>query len=87
MAGSNASSSGSASGGNQPVWLLYTAAVLAGVLMLADGFNVTTLARIPAKLGIAMVFSAMALLFDSGKSIGIIATVLIWAAVVVTFLY
>jgi hypothetical protein len=71
----------------QPVWLLYVAAVLAGALLLADGLNVSALARVPAKLGIALVFSAIALLIDKGKNIGIIATVLIWVAVVVTFLY
>ncbi len=71
----------------QPVWLLYAAAVVAGLLLLADGLNVTFLARVPAKLGIALVFSAVALLLDRSKNIGIIATVIVWVAVVVTFLY
>ena len=71
----------------QPVWLLYTAAVVAGVLLLADALNVSVLARVPAKLGIGLVFSAIALLLDKSKSIGIIATVIVWVAVVVTFLY
>ncbi|MCP4685312.1 MAG: hypothetical protein GY867_07665 [bacterium] len=71
----------------QPIWLLYTAAVIAGALLLADALNVTFLARVPAKLGIALVFSATALLLDKSKSVGIIATVIVWAAVVVTFLY
>jgi len=71
----------------QPVWLLYTAAVVAGVLLLADALDVTFLARVPAKLGIGLVFSAVALLLDKSKNIGIIATVIVWAAVVVTFLY
>jgi len=71
----------------QPVWLLYTAAVVAGGLLLADALNVTFLSRVPAKLGIGLVFSAVALLLDKSKIIGIIATVIVWAAVVVTFLY
>lgn len=87
MAASENSTGSSVAKKKQPFWLLYTAAVLAGVLMLADALNVTFLARVPAKLGIGLVFSAVALLLDSGKNIGIIATVLIWAAVVVTFLY
>jgi len=87
MAGSESSTGSSAAKKKQPVWLLYVAAGLAGVLMLADALNVTFLARVPAKLGIGLVFSVIALLSDRGKNMGIIAAVLIWAAVVVTFLY
>lgn len=87
MAGNDKRSAEPVTKKKPPVWLLYVAAVLAGAMLIADGLNVTALARVPAKLGIALVFSAIALLIDKGKNIGIIATVLIWVAVVVTFLY
>jgi len=87
MAGSDKTSTTPVAKKKPPVWLLYTAAVVAGLLLLADALNITVLARVPAKLGIALVYSAVALLLDKSKNIGIIATVIVWAAVVVTFLY
>ncbi len=66
-------------------WLIYGAGLLAGVLLLAESFEFAPLQKVPARLGIALIYSALAMFVAKGRSPAIIATVLIWAAVIVTF--
>jgi hypothetical protein len=69
----------------QPFWLIYVALLLAGILLLADAYNFTQLARWTARLGIALVFSAIALTVGNGRTVGYVATAIIWAAVVISY--
>lgn len=66
-------------------WLIYGAGLLAGVLLLAEAFGYAPLQKLPARLGVALIYSALAMFVAKGKAAGIIATILLWAAVVVTF--
>jgi hypothetical protein len=71
---------------SQPYWLIYVGLLLGGILLLADAQHFLPLQKISAKLGIGMVYSAFALFVGSGKPAGIAATVVIWVAVLATFL-
>jgi hypothetical protein len=69
----------------QPYWLLYISILLAGILLLADAANYAPLERLTARLGIALVLSAIALVIGNGRQVGYWATGIIWAAVIITF--
>jgi len=71
----------------QPVWLVTAAVVLAGVLLLADAFDLFALYKITAQLGIALLFSAFALLVGKGRWPGYVATAIVWLAVMTMFFY
>ena len=67
------------------IWLIYTALVLAGLILIGDALQIQILAKLTARLGIALIFSALALLLAKDKPSGIIATSIIWVAVIITF--
>jgi len=69
----------------QPWWLVYISLLLSGVLLLADAYQVTHLQRWTARLGAALVFSAIALLWPGGKTPAKIAVAVVWIAVVVSY--
>lgn len=69
----------------QPYWLLYISILLAGILLLADAANYAPLERLTARLGIALVLSALALVIGNGRQVGYWATGIIWGAVIITF--
>ena len=66
-------------------WLIYMGALVAGVLLLADAFSYAPIQKITARLGIGLLFSAVALLIGSGRPAGYIATVILWVSVGLTF--
>lgn len=65
-------------------WLIYVAALVAGALLLADAAGYAPLRKLTARFGIALLYSAFALLVGAGRPSGIIATVLVWIAVILT---
>lgn len=68
----------------QPAWLMYTGLILAGLVLLAQAFEWSSLSQWTAKVGIALIFSAGALLLGRGKSSAIIAVIIVWVAVILT---
>jgi hypothetical protein len=66
-------------------WLIYGGALIAGIILIADAVGYAPMERLSAKLGLALVYSALALLIGGSRPSGIIATVLVWIAVVLTF--
>jgi hypothetical protein len=71
----------------EPLWLVYISAILTGILLIADSTHagfLLPLTRLPAKLGIALIFSALALLIGGDKRSGIAAAIIIWAGVLMT---
>lgn len=80
-----AANSGQGKVTNQYYWLIYVAALVAGLLLIADAMGYYPLQRVTAKLGIALIYSALALLVGGGRPSGIIATVIVWLAVLLTF--
>lgn len=71
---------------SQPYWLIYVGLLLGGILLIADAQHYAPLQKISAKLGIGMIYSAIALFIGNGRPAGIAATVIIWIAVLTTFL-
>jgi hypothetical protein len=71
---------------SQPYWLIYVALLIGGLLLIADTLHWVQLQKVSAKLGIGMIYSAFALFVGNGKPAGIVATVIIWIAVLTTFL-
>jgi len=69
----------------QPYWLIYISLLLAGLLLLADAYHFAQLYRWTARLGIALVYSAVSLFIGRGRAAGYIASVIIWLAAVATF--
>ena len=67
-------------------WLIYIALLIGGALLIADASQFAPLQKVTAKLGIGMVYSAFALFVGNGRAAGYIATVIIWGAVLATFL-
>ena len=65
-------------------WLVYLSLLLAGLLLLADAYSLTQLHRWTARLGIALVYSAVCLFAGRGRLVGYIAAAIIWLAVVTT---
>jgi len=66
-------------------WLIYLAALIAGAVLLADAYSYAPIQKITAKLGIGLLFSAFALLVGNGRAAGYVAVVILWIAVILTF--
>ncbi|MBD3258227.1 hypothetical protein GF377_07315 [candidate division GN15 bacterium] len=69
----------------EPVWLVYVAALLSGIILLADAVAQTHLSKTSAKLGIALIYSVIALLIGTKRTSAYVAAGLIWAATILTF--
>ena len=67
------------------LWLIYAALILAGIILIGDAFDIRLITKLTARLGVALVFSAVALLVGKNRPHGIIATAIIWVAVIITF--
>jgi len=67
------------------LWLIYTALALAGIILIGDALGVDFLTKLTARIGIALVFSSLALVVAKDRSPGIIAVAVIWIAVIITF--
>jgi len=70
----------------QPWWLLYISLLLSGILLLADAADIESLNLWTARLGIAMVVSAVALMVGNGRKVGFIAAATIWIAVLIAYI-
>jgi hypothetical protein len=82
MSGSKGSE---ASAKKQSYWLIYLAALLAGLLLIADAASFRPLAKLTARLGIALLYTAFAFITGGARAQAIIGSILIWLAVLLTF--
>jgi len=71
----------------EPYWLVWVALLLAGLLLLGDAYDISHLSKWTARLGIALVFSAVAMFVGSGRWAGNLAVVIIWLVVVLTYIF
>ena len=69
----------------QPYWLVYLSLLIAGLLLLADAYNLAHLHRWTAKLGIALAYSAVSLFIGRGRAVGFLSAIVIWLAVIASF--
>jgi len=68
------------------LWVVYVSAAAAGLILLGDAVAYAPMQKLTARLGIALLFSAIALIAANGRATGFIATAILWLAVLVTFL-
>jgi len=80
-------SGGSGSAADRPWWILYLSLLVAGLLLIADGFHVAHLHRWTAKLGIALAYSAFVLFVGEGRTLAVVSAGLVCSAVLATFLW
>ncbi len=66
-------------------WMIYTSLFFSAILLLGDGLAITHLDKWTAKVGIALLISVMFLLVCKNQTKAIIASVIIWIAVIATF--
>jgi len=69
---------------DQRYWIAYIGLFLAGLILLADAYNMTQLDRWTARVGIALIYTAFALITAKGRMSGTIGSVVIWVAVLLT---
>lgn len=67
-------------------WISYVSLLVAGILLLGDAYSWPHLEKWTARLGIALVYSAIALLVGKGNTPSVIGCVILWVAVLVTIL-
>lgn len=67
----------------QYYWLIYIAALLAGVLLIADAVNYLPATKATARLGIALLYTAFAFIVGGKRASATIGTILVWAAVLI----
>jgi uncharacterized membrane protein len=77
---------GSQSKQKQYYWLIYLAALLAGLLLIADAVNYYPATKTTARLGIALLYTAFAFIVGGTRASATIGTILVWAAVLVAML-
>jgi hypothetical protein len=68
-------------------WLIYSSALLAGLLLLADALQYSAATRLPAKFGIGLVYAALAFMIGGNRPSAIIGTIILWTAIVLTFVF
>ena len=71
----------------QPYWMLYVAGLFGGIILLADALGFVPLQRVTTRLAIALIYSTFVLMIGKGKKLSYAAAVLIWAAVIATFIW
>ena len=71
---------------NQHHWLIYIAAVLASLLLIADAANFGVATKITARLGIGMLYTAFAFIVAGSRPSTYIGTILLWVAIALAIL-
>ena len=66
-------------------WMFYMSLLISAILLLGDGLAITHLEKWTAKVGVALLFSVFFLLVCKNQTKAIIASAIIWIAVIATF--
>lgn len=67
-------------------WLIYVAALLSGLLLIADAANFAPLIKITARLGVGLLYTAFAFIVGGTRASTYIGTLLMWIAIILTVL-
>ncbi len=70
----------------QPFWLIYISLLISGIILLADAVGIEALDRWTARLGIALTYSAIALLVANGRKAGFVAVAILWISVIIAYI-
>ncbi len=66
-------------------WMIYTSLLISAILLLGDGLSISHLEKWTAKVGVALLFTVLFLLSCKSQTKAIIASAIIWIAVIATF--
>ena len=69
------------------LWLIYAGFVVAGLLLVGDAYSLASLDRWTAKLGIGLLWSAVALVSGRGRWKGYASASITLLSVVATFVF
>ncbi len=67
-------------------WLIYVAALLGGLLLLADAVDYGPAVKLTARLGIGLIYTALVFLAVGSRPSAWIGAVMLWLAIALTFL-
>jgi hypothetical protein len=67
------------------VWLIYTALLIAGIILIGDALNIAAISKLTTRLGVGLVYTALALILGKDKPHGIIGVGIVWVAIIITF--
>lgn len=67
----------------QPFWLIYLSLLIAGIIFLGKAYSIIHINKWTAQIGIAMIFSAAALIIGNGRKAGFISVAIIWISVLI----
>jgi len=76
-----------ARGSKGAYWMIYLGLAVAAIVLLGDGLAIPHLERWTARIGIALLFTTLFLVVCRSMTRAIIASGIVWLAVVATFLY
>ncbi|MCB2201870.1 hypothetical protein KQH51_03645 [bacterium] len=69
----------------QPMWLLYGALIIGGLLFLAEAVGMAPLQRSTARIGLALLYSALALIVGNGRTVGYVATAIVCLSALIVY--
>ncbi len=67
------------------IWLIYFAFLVSGIILIGDALNISVISKLTTRLGIGLLFSALALIIGKNRPHGIIAVGIIWVTIIITF--
>ena len=66
-------------------WLIYLSLIISGLLLLADAFNATYFNRWTARIGIGLLFTALAFIVGAGQKKSQIAVGILYGSIIATY--
>jgi hypothetical protein len=67
------------------IWLIYIALLISGIILIGDALNISAISKLTTRLGVGLVYSALALIFSKNRPYGIIGVGIVWVAIIITF--
>lgn len=71
----------------RPYWMIYAAGLFGGLILLADALGFVPLEQVTARLAIGLIYSTFVLMIGKGSKVSVMAALLIWAAIIATFIW
>lgn len=67
--------------------MIYAAGLFGGLILLADALGFVPLEQVTARLAIGLIYSTFVLMIGKGSKVSVMAALLIWAAIIATFIW
>jgi hypothetical protein len=70
---------------NRVIWLIYVALIISGVILIGDALKMEAISKLTIRLGVGLIFSALALITGKDRPAGIISIAILWIAILISF--